>query len=182
MSATEQLRAEHEGITTILEILEKILETMSSGKAANLDHLEKIIDFLKVFADQCHHGKEEDILFPAMEKKGIPRDGGPIGVMLEDHSHGREFIKAMGEALGEMKDGGDGAEAFVKAAAGYIQLLKNHILKENNVLFRMAEESLSDEEQDRLSQAFEELERERIGEGRHEAFHRLMDELAGIYL
>jgi len=89
MKATEQLGAEHESITSILETLEKILEEMSSGEAANLDHLGEIVDFLRVFADHCHHGKEGDILFPAVEKQAIPRQGGSIGVMLEDHGHGR---------------------------------------------------------------------------------------------
>ena len=182
MNATKQLRAEHEGILTMLEILEKISGQMASGKAANLDHLEKIIEFLSVFADQCHHGKEENILFPALEKMGIPREGGPIGVMLNEHDQGREHIRAMRKALGELKEGRDGAEDFVRAAKGYIELLRNHILKENDVLFVMAEESLSGEEQKRLSDAFETMEREKIGVGRHEAFHRLMDELTGIYL
>jgi hemerythrin-like domain-containing protein len=166
----------------MLEILEKISGRMASGKSANLDHLEKIIEFLSVFADQCHHGKEEDILFPALEKVGIPREGGPIGVMLNEHDHGREHIRAMRRALGELKEGRNGAADFVRAAKGYVELLRNHILKENDVLFIMAEESLSGEEQKRLFDAFETMEREKIGVGRHEAFHRLMDELTGIYL
>ncbi len=99
MKATEQLGAEHESITSILETLEKILEEMSSGEAANLDHLGEIVDFLRVFADHCHHGKEGDILFPAVEKQGIPREGGSIGVMLEDHGHGREYIHPAVTAL-----------------------------------------------------------------------------------
>ena len=182
MNATEQLRAEHEGILTMLEILEKISRQMTAGKAANLDHLEKIIEFLSVFADQCHHGKEEGILFPALERKGFAREGGPIGVMLSEHDHGRQHIRSMRKALGELKEGLNAAEDFVRAATGYIELLRGHILKENNVLFIMAEQGLSGEEQDQLFDAFETMEREKIGVGRHEAFHRLMDELTGIYL
>ena len=73
MNATDQLRAEHEGILTMLQILERISEQMNSGKQADTAHLGKIVEFLQVFADKCHHGKEEDILFPALEKVGIPR-------------------------------------------------------------------------------------------------------------
>ncbi|MHC1743231.1 MAG: hemerythrin domain-containing protein [Syntrophobacteraceae bacterium] len=182
MNATDQLRAEHDGILTILEVLEKIALEMTSGAAPNVNHLEKILEFLSVFADQCHHGKEEDILFPALELKGIPREGGPIGVMLREHDHGREHIRAMREALEKMKMGQDATEPFVQAATDYTHLLRSHILKENNALFVMAEKKLSDEEQARLCEAFETMEREKIGVGRHEAFHQLMDELAGVYL
>lgn len=182
MKATEQLRAEHEGILTMLKILDKISAQMAAGKNADLNHLENIIEFLTVFADQCHHGKEEDILFPALEKAGIPRVGGPIGVMLNDHDHGREHIRAMRNALGQLKEDRGGAQDFVKAVARYTELLRNHILKENNVLFVMAEQRFSEKEQTRLYEEFETMEREKIGIGKHESFHRLMEELRALYL
>ncbi len=182
MNATDQLRAEHEGILTMLQILERISEQMNSGKRANLGHLDQIIEFLGVFADKCHHGKEEDILFPALEKVGIPREGGPIGVMLHDHDQGRKYIREMREALEELRKGQDGADGFVRAARGYIELLRGHIMKENNVLFVMAERNLSKDEQTRLLDAFELMEQEKIGIGKHEAFHRLLDELSSVYL
>jgi hemerythrin-like domain-containing protein len=167
MNATEQLRAEHEGILTMLQILERICEQMSSGKRADSSHLDQIIEFLQVFADRCHHGKEEDILFPALEKTGIPRDGGPIGVMLSDHDHGRQYIRAMQKALEELEKGQEGIDGFVRAARGYIELLRSHIMKENNVLFVMAERNLSGEEQARLFDSFEILEQEKVGAGKH---------------
>ena len=182
MNATDQLRAEHEGILTMLEILERVCEQINSGKRANLDHLDQIVEFLQVFADQCHHGKEEDILFPALEKVGIPKEGGPIGVMLSDHDQGRKYIRAMREALESLKKGQEGTEGFVGGAKGYIELLRGHIMKENNVLFVMAEKNLSKEEQTRLFDTFEIMEREKIGVGKHETFHRLLDELSRVYL
>ena len=182
MNATDQLRAEHEGIMNMLDILERISEQMASGRAANLGHLDRIIEFLSVFADKCHHGKEEDILFPALEKVGIPKEGGPIGVMLAEHDHRREEIRSMRKALEELRGGRDANEDFLKAARAYIGLLRSHIAKENDVLFVMAERNLSREEQARLLEAFETMEREKIGEGRHEAFHALLDELKGLYL
>ncbi len=182
MKATDQLRAEHDGILTMLQILERITEQMGSGKEANLDHLDQIVEFLQVFADKCHHGKEEDFLFPALEKVGIPRQGGPIGVMLSDHDQGRKYIRAMREALEELKKGRDGKDAFAGAARGYIELLRSHIMKENDVLFVMGDRNLPEEQQSRLLEDFETLEKEKIGVGKHEAFHRLMDELGSVYL
>ncbi len=183
MNATEELRAEHEGILIMLKIMETICDRLESGEPVDMAHLEGIIEFLRVFAEQCHHGKEEDILFPAMEKAGVPREGGPIGVMLTEHGVGRNCIRRMGDALQAMKAGDkDAQRRFVDAAREYIGLLRDHINKENGVLFPVAEHTLSPDELSLISQQFENLETEKIGQGRHESFHRMMDELAGIYL
>jgi hemerythrin-like domain-containing protein len=183
MNGTAQLRAEHEGINIMLQILEVISDKIASNSAVELSHIERIIEFLQVFADQCHHGKEEKILFPALERAGIPREGGPIGVMLMEHVIGRDAILAMKRAVKGLKSGeSDAGAGFVKAAGTYIDLLRNHIAKENNILFAVAERRFSMEEQKRLYEDFERMEREKIGEGRHEAFHSLLNELSEIYL
>jgi len=141
------------------------------------------MEFLKVFVDTCHHGKEEEFLFPALEEAGVPREGGPIGVMLQEHQTGRELIRKMSTSLDGLGKGKIDAEsAFKEAAESYIEVLRKHIDKENNVLFPMADERLSQERQHQMSEQFERLERERIGEGRHEAFHKLLEDLARIYI
>ena len=98
MTPAEQLREEHQGITLMLKILEKVCAKMEAQGKVNPDHLERIVEFFRIFADKCHHGKEEDLLFPEMEKAGIPREKGPIGVMLAEHSQGRGFVQGMAEA------------------------------------------------------------------------------------
>jgi hemerythrin-like domain-containing protein len=183
MKPTEELRAEHDGILWMLEILEKISGTMAVNQAAQLQHLDQVMEFLKVFVDQCHHGKEEQILFPALETAGIAKQGGPIGVMLHEHQIGRGHVKAMSDALASLKGGTETARLGFAAAAGqYLDLLRQHIRKENEVLFPMADQVLSAEQQDHISDQFERLEKEKVGEGRHEAFHMLMEDLARIYL
>jgi hemerythrin-like domain-containing protein len=180
MTATEDLRAEHEGILKMLAILTAIIERLRTGEAAPVAELADILEFLKVFADKCHHGKEEDILFPALEAAGLPREGGPIGVMLHEHTLGRGHIRDMGAAL---EAGGAGLPlAFAEPAQAYVDLLTQHIAKENNVLFVMAERMLGAAALTAMHEDFERLEQERIGPGRHEAFHKLLDELAGKYL
>ncbi|MGQ9493468.1 MAG: hemerythrin domain-containing protein [Anaerolineae bacterium] len=96
MRATEQLMEEHRAIETVLNILENVCQRLETGKAVDAEHLEHILEFIRIFADRCHHGKEEDLLFPAMEKAGIPREGGPIGVMLIEHVQGRNYVRGMG--------------------------------------------------------------------------------------
>ncbi len=177
MKPTEQLKEEHKAIKLMLRILESICSRLEVSEDIPEEHLHKVIEFIRVFADRCHHGKEEDLLFPAMEKVGIPREGGPIGVMLMEHNLGRDYVKGMGEATTE-KD----YKKFIKNARLYIELLGQHIDKEDNILYPMADMHLSKREQDELLEKFEKVEEERIGPGRHEEFHKLLDNLEKNYL
>lgn len=178
MYATQQLRDEHELILGVLAALEELAGRLQDGRTVSHDRLGEIIEFLQVFADKCHHGKEEDILFPALGRAGIPTEGGPIGVMLMEHDQGRAYIREMMDALGRLRAGQDAGRAFAETALGYVSLLRAHIQKENTVLFVMAENYLSPEVHARLAQQFGQVERERIGAGVHERFHHLAHELA----
>ncbi len=179
MTATKQLRDEHEGILTMLEIIDRMVEQPQLA----VERFEQALEFLKVFADRCHHGKEEEVLFPLLETKGIPRDNGPIGVMLSEHQMGRGFIKGMSDGLEQYKTGNPDALSVIRGNAhGYTDLLRNHIAKENDILFNMAERVLSEQEHQELAMKFEEIEAERIGMGRHQKFHQLLDEMETIYL
>ncbi|MHB9134565.1 MAG: hemerythrin domain-containing protein [Armatimonadota bacterium] len=182
MYATQQLRDEHEGILVMLSVLEHLAWEMKQGHAVHTDHLAQILDFLRSFADTCHHGKEEDLLFPALQAVGLPVDGGPIGVMLADHTEGRGYIRGMVDALERLQQGEDAAHEFVANALGYVQLLRAHIGKENQVLFVLAERMLPPQEHARLSTEFERVEAERIGAGVHERFHEMIHQLSEMYL
>jgi len=183
MKPTEELRAEHGGILRMMEILQAVRQRMISGEKVTKDHIAHILEFLKVFVDRCHHGKEEEFLFPALEEAGIPKEGGPIGVLLQEHQTGRELVGRMNASLDGLGKGDREAESpFKEAAEDYIGLLRQHIDKENNVLFPLADQRLPQERQHRLSEQFDRLERERIGEGRHEAFHELLEDLARAYI
>ena len=182
MKATQQLKDEHEGIKLMLNIMETIANDLEKGKELNINHYEKILEFIKGFADKCHHGKEEDILFPAMENHGMSKEGGPIAVMLHDHQLGRDHIKSLSTALEEFKGGNKHAiNSIISSSLSYVHLLRNHIEKENNILFMMADKVLDEEEQSKIFDAFEKLEVEKIGIGKHEEFHNLLKELKSIY-
>lgn len=93
---TEMLSAEHRVIERMLDILQRLA---NEPPEKSLEAWKKALDFFSRFADKCHHCKEEQVLFPAMEEHGIPRDGGPIGVMLVDHEQGRSYVRSMVAAL-----------------------------------------------------------------------------------
>lgn len=181
MKSVQELMNEHEGIQLMLSILQNVAKKIVDGENVPREEMEGIMEFLTVFVDKCHHGKEEDFLFPALEAAGIARDGGPIGVMLQEHERGRHHIADMKKALGDFTASGIKVAGFQKAVEEYVSLLNQHIFKENNVLFPMAEKVLSADDDKRLFEDFEKLEVERIGLGKHEEFHALMDTLADKY-
>ncbi len=183
MSATEDLRAEHEGIRLMLRVLNKISEVLESGQAADPVHLNKITEFLTVFVDRCHHGKEEDFLFPELERQNISKRDGLLGVLLTEHEEGRGFVKGMVEAVENIGRGGAfGPFLFKDNSRKYGELLSRHIDKENDILFPLADKELSKEMQESLKKSFDHLEEERIGIGKHEEFHSLLSELKKNYL
>jgi hemerythrin-like domain-containing protein len=182
MKATQQLKDEHEGVKIMLNILEKVCQQLEAVGSLNKKHFEGILEFLKVFVDKCHHGKEEDLLFPALIAVGVPKEG-PIAVLLHEHEKGRHYVKAMGEAYATYTAGNKStSKDILQNAHGYVSLMRDHIEKENNVLYVMADSRLSEKRQDELFEGFEKIEEERIGVGKHEEIHGLLKKLSGTYL
>jgi hemerythrin-like domain-containing protein len=178
MKPTDDLKNEHRGIERMLAISDKAAQRLADGKDVPPQVFLNAADFFRNFADKCHHGKEETALFPAMENAGIPRQGGPIGVMLAEHEQGRAFIRQMTESAERFSQGDASAKApLIDAVRGYSDLLRSHINKEDNVLFPMADAALPAAEQTRLSAAFEGIEKNVMGPGVHERYHQMLDEM-----
>jgi hemerythrin-like domain-containing protein len=174
-SATALLGDEHRIIERVLAVLQK-LTTKPVENA--LDDWKKALDFFSHFADKCHHFKEEQVLFPAMEEHGIPREGGPIGMMLMEHEEGRGYVRAMVAAIRLVETKNEVAkEILIEKAKAYLQLLREHIQKEDEILFRIADDVIPPDEQKALLRSFEEHEAKEIGEGVHEKYLRLVEEL-----
>jgi len=174
--ATLDLRNEHEAILFALSIMEEMTKEALPISKLSLQYRYELIDFLKIFADKCHHGKEENILFKAMEEQGIQNEGGPIGVMLSEHVQGRGHIAGMKAALDEGNLNG-----FNASALEYINLLRVHINKENMILFKFADQVLDEDKQEELYAAFSEHEEEIVGHGVHERLHAQIDTWANAY-
>ncbi|HVS19800.1 MAG TPA: hemerythrin domain-containing protein, partial [Planctomycetota bacterium] len=134
------------------------------------------LEVLCTFADRCHHGKEEDLLFAWMARRGMPTHVGPIAVMLDEHKSGRALIARMQAAVAA-----DEAEAFAAAGLQYVVLLRDHIAKEDGVLFPMAESMLDDAAREELLAAFRTFEHEDLGSGVHERMLAIADALAAHY-
>jgi hemerythrin-like domain-containing protein len=178
MLATEVLRKEHDAILKMLDALDRTSRQLAANGAVPPSTLQGLVEFFQLFADRCHHGKEEDLLFPLLEAKGLPRGRGPIAVMLAEHDHGRGLVRDMAAAASDYEaHPAPAAKRWVAAAGNYSALLREHVMKENNVLFRMAEEVLTSDEQRALAVDFEKVEVRKMGAGTHERLHARMERL-----
>jgi len=172
MSVTHDLVHEHEVIKRVLKLLDTAnQQTLNSG-TINKEFYSGSLEFLRLFADTCHHGKEEKVLFPAIEQTGISTEGGPVGQMLIEHEQGREYLRNMEVALKDKN-----TSKLIKAAADYVQLLQLHIAKENDVLFPLAEVQILPKNKGRILEEYERIEIEVVGEGMHDKLLKKLDKL-----
>jgi hemerythrin-like domain-containing protein len=157
-SATANLENDHIYVMKLTEVMKAI----THSEKPDIKHIESVIDIIRNFADGLHHTKEENLLFPALVKKGFSASQGPVAVMLNEHVEGRNYVKGMAENLELFKKGNLAAVALLyQNMSDYAELLDNHITKENNILFRMADNVLSDAEQKNLLKEFESIEQNR---------------------
>lgn len=170
LEATQVLEEEHEGIKRVLKLIQKAQEKVDDGQELPENFLPEILDFIKTFADTCHHGKEEGVLFPLLGKRGIPKEDGPIAMMLMEHDLGRDFVKEASLAVQNNE-----TEKALENLVEYTNLLQDHIDKENTILYPMGNEVLSAEDQQFLKGEFEKVETEKIGLGKHEAYHQMIE-------
>lgn len=173
--ATQDLRNEHHAILHVLKILDKMMVNNTKEAGVMLQYYHELANFLKVFADKCHHGKEEIYLFAALNTRGVADDG-PVGELLQEHKQAREYIEQMVTYL-ETKD----LSGFNTAAAKYRDLLRSHIEKENAGLFITADRLLDAAVQDELFEKFEQHEEKVIGHGVHEELHAMIHRWANEF-
>jgi hemerythrin-like domain-containing protein len=155
--ATADLQHEHEAILRALTVLERLGERLASGRPVSDATVSELVMLLRTFADRCHHGKEEDHLFPALRAKGA---GDALSVFLDEHEEGRGYLRTLAGS------GPTGERAA--AARRYVGMLRNHIERENEVLFPMADGLFTPEEHAALARAYADVEDRVVGPGAHD--------------
>ena len=179
MKATDMLMEEHRVIEGVLDTLEQGAQKLASGSVIQPGFFLDAADFIRGYADNCHHKKEEGVLFKAMVRHGFPEDQGPIAVMLAEHEQGRAFTRALREAAQNLQQGEPSArEEVIMNALAYVSLLRQHIEKENNILFRMADNVIPHSEYAEIEAGFAKVEREEIGSGVHGKYEALANALS----
>lgn len=176
-SPTKILEEEHHFIQKVVGAIAILVETLEAGKEVEGKTLQEIVEFMRIFADKCHHGKEEAHLFPALERKGVPMRGCPLGALISEHQKGRGLVTDLAEATETYIKGSPLAkESLVKSLHALTDLYPNHIWKEEYLAFPMADKILSSEEKRDLFEKFEMVEKE-IGRDLHQRFEQFAKEL-----
>jgi hemerythrin-like domain-containing protein len=179
MRATEILKDEHRIIEQALSCLEVIAGQAEANGSLDGDSARQILNFFQCFADRCHHGKEENHLFPMMEARGIVDPDGPTAVMLAEHEEGRRHVRAMARKLQAAAAGQRMAVMqFAHHARGYANLMRQHILKEDQNLFPIADTALGVKEQQALLGSFDKVETMDLLTGMYDHFIEMADALA----
>ena len=176
--STASLRRDHDLIEKVIKAMEATIQLLEGGKQIPESILHPVIDFSKNFTDVCHHSKEENALFPALEQAGMPRNMGPIAMMLLDHERSREIGKFMEESAKEyIKSGTSGN--LINYMKQYVEHITEHLWKENNRLFMMAEARLQyvSAKVDKELTAIEESKFKETGKTR-EHYEKLVENLA----
>ena len=178
MTATDSLRHEHDIILYVLEAARNEGRLIQDDSRIDRVKIDQIIDFCRNFIDACHHGKEENYLFIKLQERGLPRESGPLAVMFMEHAEGRRRLQTLATNLAQTEPGETLArEKIAGDIFGYVDLLRQHIAKENTILFPMADKLLSTADHQELLTGFEAHESKVMGPGVHEKYHQLAHEL-----
>ncbi|MDD5584088.1 MAG: hemerythrin domain-containing protein [Candidatus Omnitrophica bacterium] len=174
---TDILEEEHRVIEKVVKAMSILIKKLEMGKDVNIEGLQNIAEFMRVFGDKCHHGKEEKELFPLLGEKGVPMQGCPISALTYEHEMGRKLVKGLAEAtVSYEKKSKSAKESLLKQLQGLANLYPNHIWKEDYLLFPMTNKILNDKDQEELGIKFKKVEEE-IGPDTHHKYERLAEEI-----
>jgi hemerythrin-like domain-containing protein len=177
-TATKNLEDDHVHILKLIEVMNRVI----GSENPDVRHLESIVDIIRNYADGLHHAKEENQFFPFLSKRGFSLTQGPVAVMLHEHVQGRDFVKGIADNISVYKSGNISALGNIYTnMAGYTELLQNHIGKENNILFRMADRALSEADHQDLLKQFEEAEKMHASGSSSEDYIKRIQQLASAY-
>jgi hemerythrin-like domain-containing protein len=153
------LLEEHKIILKVVAACAAICQRLTAGEKVDAELLLRIVEFMKLFADKCHHGKEEDLLFPALEKAGVPSTGCPLEALRAEHTKGRLLVAQLSDSANEYaKSVADSSGGIINALNGIAKLYPNHIWKEDEMVFPIAERLFSPETNKKLLMEFEGVE------------------------
>ncbi len=182
MDPIETLMNEHRVIERAIDALIAFADEVRRKESDEKEELGRFVAFIREFADAKHHGKEENILFATMVQAGFPSHGGPIAVMLMEHTEGRGYVQALSELqVQETPWSASDRQRLADAAYGYANLLRQHIHKEDAILYPMAEQRLPPELMERVASDCERFEAHQATSGEHERLHALAEQLIARY-
>jgi len=178
MKAIDVLMQEHRVIERVLNALESAAYQIEHGQPIRPQFFLEAADFVTGFADGCHHRKEEGVLFSTMIENGAMGCGGAIDMMLQEHAQARTYTRALRDAATRLERGeADAGPKVVASAKRYVALLRDHIAKEDEMLFPMAAELIPSDRDEEVLARFARVEHEDTGPNAHGRFVALAERL-----
>lgn len=177
------LRQDHEDMRTIVAVLVEVANRVDDGQQVPSADLERLLGYMDTFVTRCHHAKEEQLLYPALEEAGVERDGGPLEIMAAEHELEGNFLQGMNDAAARYVNGDmQAGHMIAQYARDYAALLSRDMEQEDQIIYPLAEQRLAQPRQADLIEKFDDLETSVLGPDRHESYHRVAKQLAESYL
>lgn len=160
MNAIAEMSAEHRGIERVINSLPKAVAALDQGRRIEVQKLRGVVEFLRVYADQRHHQREENIFFPLLVQRGVPPEGCPIGGLNNEHAKGRALVSALEEAITGYEQQRAGADAALRQTLqDLVTLYQKHLWMEDAMVFPMAEKLVTAADDQALKKQFADLDR-----------------------
>ena len=174
-NVTAVMVEEHRLILRMIALVEKNADLAEAGEFSDWDFfLKGALPFIRLYADRFHHAKEEDVLFKALVANGMPEQNSPIAAMLMEHDHGRAFVRGIEGAAQRLLAGENARDELAENARGYCALLRDHIEKEDSILYPLAERILPEAVRAAMIAAY--AEAEAASPGLESNFRHLVEE------
>ncbi len=133
---------------------------------------KKFIDFVREFTDDYHHSKEENVLFTALDEPGVLSHCNPVSQMLIEHDMARNALQQICQAV-EQHD----FELLKSGIDSYAMILHQHIYKEDNILYPMAEQNITNDTKNLINEQYTNIEQAKNKEILWERYMLLSEQL-----
>lgn len=166
---------EHRLIERMIKLMAKEVERAKQAGQADLNFIDTAVDFIRTYADRCHHGKEEDILFNILGKKPMSdKDKKMMEELISEHVWGRKTVGSLVDAKNQYAQGNKGSlKDIIKFCEQLIDFYPKHIQKEDKIFFPASSRYFDQLEQEAMLEECYEFDRKLI----HEKYSKLVEKL-----
>lgn len=177
LKPTDILMKEHFLILRAIHTVDLELVKLKDGKGTPVFFLD-LSDFIKGYADGCHHAKEENVFFKYVKAASGPAADEPIALMLSEHAQGRIFNDRL-HAAALLWQAGDTSviHQVAQYAEEYTKFIREHISKESRIVFAMGDQFIDKDKYQEIADAFDRFEYAQPGEGAREKYLKLVEKL-----
>ncbi|MFX1443290.1 MAG: hemerythrin domain-containing protein [Promethearchaeota archaeon] len=172
------LMIEHRLIERLINVLQVELENIEQSNEVNPFFIDLSVDFIRTYADQTHHGKEEDILFRELQAKTLtPEHQQIMNELIEEHKFGRKTTKELVEAKERYVNGGrEALKEVIEKIKVLVDFYPKHIEKEDQHFFIPVMKYFTKAEKDKMLEEGQIFDRKMI----HKKYNKLVSEFEDV--